>query len=99
MTHCRQMMLEELQRRNYRRRPSRSYLHAVERFARHFNVGLTSSINAHPNVPGVPVAERQLQPQTVWLHVAALRFFFVKTLRRRYLIDDTPYPKAPQRLP
>ena len=33
------------------------------------------------------------------LHVAALRFFFVKTLRRRYLLDDTPYPKAPRRLP
>jgi integrase len=23
----------------------------------------------------------------------------VKTLRRRYLIDETPYPKAPRRLP
>ena len=33
------------------------------------------------------------------LHVAALRFFFVKTLKRRYLLDDTPYPKAPRRLP
>jgi site-specific recombinase XerD len=31
--------------------------------------------------------------------VAALRFFFVKTLKRRYLLDDTPYPKAPRRLP
>jgi integrase len=35
----------------------------------------------------------------VRLHVAALRFFFVKTLKRRYLLDDTPYPKAPRRLP
>jgi site-specific recombinase XerD len=31
--------------------------------------------------------------------IAALRFFFVKTLRRRYLIDETPYPKVPRRLP
>ena len=31
--------------------------------------------------------------------MAALRFFFVKTLKRRYLLDDTPYPKAPRRLP
>src|SRR5712691_10665821 len=38
-------------------------------------------------------------PHTVRLHVAALRFFFVKTLKRRYLLDDTPYPKAPRRLP
>src|SRR5438445_4885035 len=38
-------------------------------------------------------------PHTVRLHVAALRFFFVKTLKRRYLLDDTPYPKAPRRFP
>jgi len=36
---------------------------------------------------------------TVRLHVAALRFIFVKTLKRPYLLDDTPYPKAPRRLP
>ena len=42
--------------------------------------------------------ERKMRPLTVRLHVAALRFFFVKTLKRRYLLDDTPYPKAPQRL-
>ena len=43
--------------------------------------------------------ERKMQPRTVRLHVAALRFFFVRTLKRRYLLDDTPYPKAPRRLP
>jgi site-specific recombinase XerD len=35
----------------------------------------------------------------VKLHVSALRFFFVKTLKRRYLLDDIPYPKVPRRLP
>ena len=43
--------------------------------------------------------ERKLRPLTVRLHVAALRFFFVKTLKRGYLLDDTPYPKAQRRLP
>ena len=33
------------------------------------------------------------------LHVSALRFFFVKTLKRWYLLDDIPYPKVPRRLP
>jgi integrase/recombinase XerD len=42
---------------------------------------------------------RKMRPLTVRLHVAALRFFFVKTLKRPYLLDDTPYPKAPPRLP
>jgi site-specific recombinase XerD len=35
----------------------------------------------------------------VKLHVSALRFFFVKTLKRAYLLDDIPYPKVPRRLP
>jgi integrase/recombinase XerD len=40
-----------------------------------------------------------MQPLTVRLHVSALRFFFVKTLKRHCRLDDTPYPKAPRRLP
>jgi integrase/recombinase XerD len=100
VTHCRQIMLEELQRRNFAPTTIRSYLYAVERFARHFkcrpdrlNHTHLRSYQAHLLRTG------QLQPKTVRLHVSALRFFFVKTLRRRYLLDDTPYPKAPQRLP
>ena len=100
MTHCRRIMLEELQRRNFSPTTIRSYLYAVERFARHFkcrpdrlNHTHLRSYQAHHLRTG------QLQPKTVRLHVSALRFFFVKTLRRRYLLDDTPYPKAPQRLP
>jgi len=93
-------MLEELQRRNFSPTTIRSYLYAVERFARHFkcrpdrlNHTHLRSYQAHLLRTG------QFQPKTVRLHVSALRFFFVKTLRRRYLLDDTPYPKAPQRLP
>jgi site-specific recombinase XerD len=93
-------MLEELQRRNFSPTTIRSYLYAVERFARHFkcrpdrlNHTHLCSYQAHLLRTG------QLQPKTARLHVSALRFFFVKTLRRRYLLDDTPYPKAPQRLP
>jgi site-specific recombinase XerD len=93
-------MLEELQRRNFSPTTIRSYLYAVERFARHFkcrpdrlNHTHLRSYQAHLLRTG------QLQPKTVRLHVSALRFFFEKTLRRRYLLDDTPYPKAPQRLP
>ena len=100
MTHCRRIMLEELQRRNFSPTTIRSYLYAVERFARHFkcrpdrlNHTHLRSYQAHLLRTG------QLQPKTVRLHGSALRFFFVKTLRRRYLLDDTPYPKAPQRLP
>jgi len=36
VTHCRQVMLEELQRRNFALTTISTYLHAVEQFARHF---------------------------------------------------------------
>src|SRR6266702_1760182 len=36
VTHLRQMMLDELQRRNYSPNTVRSYVHAVEEFARYF---------------------------------------------------------------
>jgi integrase/recombinase XerD len=45
------------------------------------------------------VTNQKLQPRTVKLRVSALRFFFVKTLKRRYLLEDMPYPKVPRRLP
>jgi site-specific recombinase XerD len=41
----------------------------------------------------------RLGPRTVKLHVSALRFFFVKMLKRPYLLEDIPYPKVPRRLP
>jgi site-specific recombinase XerD len=93
-------MLEELQRRNFSPTTVRSYLYAVERFARHFKCRPDRLNHTHlRSYQAYLLRTGQLQPKTVRLHVSALRFFFVKTLRRRYLLDDTPYPKAPQRLP
>jgi len=37
VTQLRQMMLDELQRRNYSQSTTRSYIHAVENFARYFH--------------------------------------------------------------
>jgi len=100
VTHCREIMLEELQRRNFAPTTISSYLHAVEQFARHFKCRPDRLNHAHfRSYQAYLLRERKMQPRTVRLHVAALRFFFVRTLKRRYLLDDTPYPKAPRRLP
>ena len=93
-------MLEELQRRNFAPTTISTYLHAVEQFARHFKCRPDRLNQTHfRSYQAYLLRERKMRPLTVRLHVAALRFFFVKTLKRRYLLDDTPYPKAPRRLP
>ena len=100
MTHLRHAMLEELQRRNYAKTTVNAYIHAVEQFAKHFKRRPDRLTVDHLRTyQAYLLRDRKLGPRTVRLHVAALRFFFVKTLRRRYLLDDTPYPKAPRRLP
>ncbi|MBA3298027.1 MAG: site-specific integrase [Acidobacteria bacterium] len=100
MTHLRQAMLEELQRRNYAQTTIDTYMHAVEQFAKHFKRAPDRLTHEHLRTyQAYLLRERKLGPRTVRLHVAALRFFFVKTLKRRYSLDDTPYPKAPRRLP
>ena len=93
-------MLDELQRRNYAQTTVESYIHAVEQFAKHFRRQPDHLNQDHLRTyQAYLLRERKLGPRTVRLHVAALRFFFVKTLKRRYSLDDTPYPKAPRRLP
>ena len=43
--------------------------------------------------------ERKLAVGTVIARVAALRFFFIRTLKRREFREDLPYPKDHRRLP
>jgi site-specific recombinase XerD len=93
-------MLDELQRRNYSKSTVRSYIKTVERFAAHFH--------RRPDQLGPDqIREYQvhlfrdckLSPGTVEQQGAALRFFFVKTLRRPYLADHIPFPKRSRPLP
>ncbi|HEY4051631.1 MAG TPA: site-specific integrase [Acidobacteriaceae bacterium] len=100
MTHLRQLMLDELQRRNYAQSTVRSYLHAVEDFARYFNRSPDRLRPNHIREYQVHLfRDRKLSPGTIEGRTAALRFFFVKTLRRPYLPDHIPFPKRPRRLP
>ena len=100
MTHLRKMMLEEIQRRHYSHRTAKAYVRIVRDFAQHFH--------SLPNKLG-PEQIRQYQahlfqtkkltPATVSQYASALRFFFVKTLRRSFLAEHIPFPKQPRRLP
>lgn len=100
MAHLRQAMLEELHRRNYAASTIAYYIQHVEQFARFFKRSPDRLTPTHLRTYQAHLLrERKLAPRTERLHVAAIRFFFVKTLKRRYSLDDTPYPKAPRRLP
>jgi len=100
VTHLRKIMLEELQRRNYAATTISNYLRVVKDFAKHFGKPPDRLNRDHlREYQAYLLRERKLEPRTVQLHTSALRFFFVKTLKRRYWLDDIPFPKAPRRLP
>jgi site-specific recombinase XerD len=94
------MMLEELQRRNYAATTVQNYIGAVEGFANYFHTPPDQLTQEHlRKYQAYLLGERNFEPRTAKLHASALRFFFVKTLNRPYLLDDIVYPKVPRRLP
>jgi integrase/recombinase XerD len=100
VTQLRQFMLEELQRRNYSERTAKIYVYAVREFARHFGRSPDKLGPAQIREYQAYLAtKRKLSPKTVAQRSAALRFLYVKTLRRRYLPEHIPYPKIPRQLP
>ncbi len=100
MTQLRKMMLEELQRRNYSQTTVNTYLKVVEDFSRYFHRPPDELGKEQIRTYQVHLfQERKLGVRTVGLHTAALRFFFCKTLKRMYPVEEVPYPRAPRRLP
>jgi site-specific recombinase XerD len=94
------MMLEELQRRNFSQHTIRYYIHTVEDFARHFNrapdrLGLRHIREYQAQL----FQKRKVSPGTVANRLAALRFFYIKTLKKAWSVAETPYPKKSHRLP
>jgi integrase/recombinase XerD len=100
VTHLRQLMLDELQRRNYSPSTVRCYIHAVEDFPKYFHRSPERLGPSHIRQYQVHLfRDRKLSPGTIQSRSAALRFLFVKTLRRPYLLDEIPFPKRPRKLP
>jgi integrase/recombinase XerD len=92
-----QRMREELVRRNYAETTIRSYLQTMEDFRRFADkrldpLGADEIRKYQVHLLG----ERKLAAGTVAYHVAALRFFYMRTLRRPAMKEDLPYPHAPK---
>ena len=93
-------MLEELQRRNFSAHTIRYYIRTVEDFARHFNRPPDRLGPRHIREYQVELFQkRKLSPGSVAVRLAALRFFYIKTLKKSWSIADTPYPRKAHRLP
>jgi integrase/recombinase XerD len=100
VTHLKKMMLEELERRNYSESTTRAYTATITDFARYFN---TPPDQLGPEQIREYLAhlfrDRKLADNTVNQRVGALRFFYIKTLKQSWNIEETPYPKKSIHLP
>jgi integrase/recombinase XerD len=93
-------MREELVRRNYATTTIRSYLKAVEHFQEHINAPLDQlGPDDIRSYHAYLLEDRRLAVNTVVLNVCALRFLYIKVLKRRDMKEDLPYPKQRLRLP
>jgi integrase/recombinase XerD len=100
VTHLKKTMLEELQRRHYSQHTTRYYIRTVEDFARRFNCPPDRLGPRHIREYQAELFQkRKLSPGTVRCRLAALRFFYTKTLKKAWSVAETPYPKKTHRLP
>lgn len=100
MTQLRKAMLEELQRRNLSPITTRIYLRCVEEFALYFRKSPDQlgpeqirEYQAHL------FTHRKLGAIAVTQQLSALRFFFLHTLKRPWMLAHMAVPKRPIRLP
>jgi integrase/recombinase XerD len=94
VTKLMEKMHEELVRRNYAETTIHTYERVVEGFRRFLGKRLDHAVpddlrKYHAHLLGT----RKLEPRTVVLHVAAVRFLYCRTLKRRDMKEDLPYPR------
>ena len=101
MTSLRQRMLEDMQVRRLSPFTQRAYVGTVARFARYFDRSPERLGPEQIRAYQVYLAtERRLATSSLLVAVAALRFLYRVTLRKRWSFDDViPAPKKPQSLP
>src|SRR4029077_16864719 len=100
MTPLRKRMLEELQLRNYAGFTIERYLDAVERFAKYF--GKSPSQLGPEQIREYLlhlVKDKKAAPNTLQVYRAALKFLYVKTLRRPWFDELVPRTRRLPKLP
>jgi site-specific recombinase XerD len=93
-------MIEDLRVRNYSPRTIDTYVRCVAAFAAHFGrspVDLDGEQVRRWQV--YLVEEKNVSASAINQHVAALRFLYSKTLKRRIAVEEIPYARRPKKLP
>lgn len=80
--------------RNYAATTIRSYIKAVEHFQQHILMPLEAiGPDGIRSYHAYLLGETKLAVKTVVVQVCALRFLYIKVLKRRDMKEDLPYPK------
>jgi integrase/recombinase XerD len=101
MTSLRQRMTEDMQVRNLALNTQMSYVQQVSLFARHFDKSPEQLGPEDIRAYQVYLTnDKKLAPGSVLIAVAALRFFYKVSLKKKWNFGDViPAPKKPQKLP
>ena len=100
MTALRERMLEELRLRNFTPRTIRSYTATVADFARYFHKSPDKLGPEHVRIYQLYLLnERKLAWHTIQVHVSALRFLYVRTLKQHWFDTEVTKPKIRRKLP
>jgi integrase/recombinase XerD len=99
MSPLRRRMIEDMKVRNLSPRTQRCYVHAVAKFAQHFNrspdrLGLAEVRNYQIHLVSTGASWASFN-----VAVCALRFFYGITLGRRAIVDRIPYARKRRQLP
>src|SRR5215469_6534631 len=93
-------MLEELHRRNYAQTTIDCYIRTVKHFSKYFRRSPDQLGPEHIREYQAALFKKwKLAPNTVNQRLAALRFFYIQTLKRAWSVAETPYPKKVVKLP
>ena len=87
MTQLRTKVLEELKLRNYSQATAHTYVEAIRRYAEYFHLSPQQLGREHIRQYQLHLIEgRKLEPKSVMVQMAALRFLYLKVLRYRTIL-------------
>jgi integrase/recombinase XerD len=100
VTQLRKLTIEEMTRRNFTESTTRAYLRIIQDLALYFNRPPDQLEPEHIREYTAHLfRDRKLSDNTVNQTVGALRFFFIKTLKRPWGTEEMPFPKKKIHLP